>query len=118
MKSRCTGATRRISMTRGTVLGLAVIAMIALTSVLVWGCGESASQPQDLTAGPTQSVAAETAPIVTTPAGQTERSSVHERVMAEHRLRMAAAAEAAAEAEAEAEEAAAGSATNRLARPV
>ena len=78
MKSRCTGATRRISITRGTVLGLAVIAMIALTSVLVWGCGESASQPQDPTAGPTQPVAAESSgttsgaaePVVTTPDAQ------------------------------------------------
>ena len=91
MKSHCAEATRRMSFARGSVLGAAVLVTVALISALVWGCGESASTPQGVSAATSESVATTYVESDTrTPAERS--SSVHARVMAEHRLRMAAAA--------------------------
>ncbi len=65
---------------------------IALVSLLTWGCGENASPPLSLSAGPTVSDAP-VWPSATAPSGQGRGSvSLHERVMAEQGRRTGAAA--------------------------
>jgi hypothetical protein len=87
MKGHSVRTARRNKTARASVFGLAVLMVMALVSLLAWGCGEGASLPRSLSAAATLPVAttsAAAASAETADVAQTRgSSSLHERIMAE-----------------------------------